>query len=210
MFCTKWGTILSDHGVFCEKCGYALAVPPGADVDVVRSSAKRTADAHGSVSAGVDAAPPASVAAFTATTSAKGEQPISRGRTAAVASTGSGRRSQLSVGTVVFVSLSLLSLVAFLVGGAAGSFAAESVVWAALAWYCYEKSPVSRAGAVLLLLIAPAVAAGEGFPCAALARQPLYVRAGKGTSGQGGQPFGSHRRVARSKRLGTRQLHPPF
>ncbi len=81
----------------------------------------------------------------------------------ALGMTSNERKSSVNFGTIVFASFSFLSLVVCFVKGIVPIYAMESVMWSALAWYCYKKSPLSQNANLIVLLLAVAVAAGEGY-----------------------------------------------
>jgi hypothetical protein len=78
-----------------------------------------------------------------------------------VPSAGIGAR--FNYATVVFASFSVLSLLVSLAKGIVPLYLGESVVWAAVAWYWHKKGPRSEIATAIVLLLAVAVAAGEGY-----------------------------------------------
>jgi len=68
-----------------------------------------------------------------------------------------------NLGTIVFAGFALFSLVVSFVKGIVPIFLVEAVLWGALALYWHKKKPTSQATTAIVLLLAVAVAAGEGY-----------------------------------------------
>jgi hypothetical protein len=77
--------------------------------------------------------------------------------------TGDKPKSNLNVGTFVFVGFSALSLLVCITKGIVPIYGAEAVVWGAMALYWHKKSPVSTQANLILLVLAVVVAAAEGY-----------------------------------------------
>lgn len=71
--------------------------------------------------------------------------------------------SAFNFGTVVFAGLSVLSLIVSLAKGVVPIYLLEAILWAALSWVWHKKNPTSQLASAAVLLLAVAVAAGEGF-----------------------------------------------
>lgn len=72
-------------------------------------------------------------------------------------------KSNLNLGTIVFGGFSLLSLIVCITKGVVPMYGAEAVAWGAMAWYWHKKSPVSKRANLIVLVLAVAVAAAEGY-----------------------------------------------
>ena len=73
------------------------------------------------------------------------------------------RKSSLNFGAIVFASFSFLSLLVCFVKGIVPIYALEAVIWGALAWFGYKRSPFSQKANLIVLLLAVAVAGVEGY-----------------------------------------------
>jgi hypothetical protein len=83
--------------------------------------------------------------------------------TVAAPSSATRSGSNFNFGTIAFAAFSLLSLVVCFVQGIVPIYIVESVIWGALAWYWHKKNPASQTANLIALLLAVAVAAGEGY-----------------------------------------------
>jgi hypothetical protein len=133
MFCMKCGTDLPDDALFCRKCGYSFSVTPTKIPPIVETPA------------GTDAPAVSHPAPTTGPT-----------QSASV-------NASPNLGTIVFASFALLSLIVSFVKGIVPIFLVEAVLWGALALYWYKKKPTSQAATGVILLLAVAIAAGEGY-----------------------------------------------
>ena len=70
---------------------------------------------------------------------------------------------KLNFGTFIFGGLAALSLVVSLAKGIVPIYLAEAAFWGCIAWYWHKRKPVSQVANLVVLLIAVAVAAGEGY-----------------------------------------------
>jgi len=84
-------------------------------------------------------------------------------QTASRAATASPVNSIADIGTYVFCGFSLLSLIVFFGHGLVPIDFGEAVLWGLIAWFWHKRQPHSQASAVGLMLLAIAVAAGEGY-----------------------------------------------
>jgi hypothetical protein len=73
------------------------------------------------------------------------------------------RPAAADVGTIIFGGFSLLSLAVFLVQGLVPIYFIEAVAWALAAWLWHKRKPTSQVATAAVLLLAVAVAAGEGY-----------------------------------------------
>jgi len=133
VFCIKCGTDLPDDALFCRKCGFSFPATSTRNPSTVATSA--TTDA------------PAVSYAF----------PTIGPALPSPATTGP------DLGTIVFAGFALLSVIVSFVKGIVPIFLVEAVLWSALALYWYRKKPTSQASTAIVLLLAVAVAAGEGY-----------------------------------------------
>lgn len=138
MFCQKCGTEQAEDSQFCRKCGSRLATT------ATTSAASETSPVLSSGSnqqSSTDVPKPPLPAA------AKGEECNSR----------------INLGTIVFASFAVLSLVVGLAKGIPLISIAETGVCAAAAIYWHQKNLSNPKANLIVLLLAVCVAVGEGY-----------------------------------------------
>lgn len=195
MYCIKCGANNPDVADFCHNCGKELFRSDPRSAGVVSSVAPTSA---------IPESPTRASESATAKPSTSSNPPVlcsnitggSAGATQAAAIAPAAQRgtteasksapsrvvgARINYGTIVFAAFSMLSLLVCLAKGIVPLYLGESALWAVAAWYWHKKGPRSEAATGIVLLLAVAFAAGEGY---VLGRQSLgngytYLTQGK-------------------------------
>jgi hypothetical protein len=145
MFCSKCATSLPDDAQFCLKCGHALT---------------------GTLNTNIPTTP---------SPEAKTEPLVTPAAPTDAPTVSMPNVPNANIGTFVFASFAVLSLVVSFVKGVVPIFIIEAGLWGGLAWYWNRKKPKSQAATAIVLLLAVVVVAAEGYSLLRKFEGPNYT-----------------------------------